>query len=33
VGIDFSTLREGLIASAGWDESVWVWDQRGFPTP
>ncbi|GLI62683.1 hypothetical protein VaNZ11_005359 [Volvox africanus] len=33
VGIDFSTLREGLIASAGWDESAWVWDQRGFPSP
>ncbi|GLC46092.1 peroxisomal targeting signal 2 receptor [Pleodorina starrii] len=33
VGIDFSTLREGMVASAGWDESVWVWDQRGFPSP
>lgn len=27
VGLDFSMLREGLIASAGWDESVWVWSQ------
>ncbi|PNW70682.1 hypothetical protein CHLRE_17g730200v5 [Chlamydomonas reinhardtii] len=33
VGIDFSSLREGMVASAGWDESVWVWDQRGFPSP
>ncbi|KAG2487673.1 hypothetical protein HYH03_013674 [Edaphochlamys debaryana] len=33
VGLDFSTLRDGLVASAGWDESVWVWDQRGHPTP
>lgn len=33
VGVDFSTLRDGLIASAGWDESAWVWDQRGLPTP
>ncbi|KXZ54096.1 hypothetical protein GPECTOR_5g20 [Gonium pectorale] len=33
VGIDFSARVEGTIASAGWDESVWVWDQRGFPSP
>ena len=27
VGLDFSVLREGLMASAGWDESVWLWHQ------
>ena len=27
VGLDFSVLREGMIASAGWDESVWLWHQ------
>lgn len=31
VGLDFSVLREGLMASAGWDEWVCVWDQRGVP--
>eukprot|EP00983_Pelagomonas_calceolata_P121805 1160836-Pelagomonas_calceolata.AAC.6 len=25
VGLDWSVLREGLIASAGWDQSVAVW--------
>mmetsp|Transcript_45098 Transcript_45098/g.134644 ORF Transcript_45098/g.134644 Transcript_45098/m.134644 type:complete len:316 (-) Transcript_45098:2-949(-) len=28
VGLDFSVLREGVLASAGWDESVWVWGQQ-----
>lgn len=28
VGLDFSMLREGLMASAGWDESVWLWHQN-----
>ena len=25
VGLDFSVLSEGLVASAGWDEAVYVW--------
>uniref|UniRef100_A0A7S0V849 Peroxin-7 n=1 Tax=Polytomella parva TaxID=51329 RepID=A0A7S0V849_9CHLO len=26
LGIDFSVLREGRVASTGWDENVFVWD-------
>ena len=26
-GLDFSMLQEGLMASAGWDESAWLWHQ------
>lgn len=25
VGLDWSVLREGILASAGWDQSVAVW--------
>lgn len=28
VGLDFSSLAEGMLSSAGWDESVYVWNQR-----
>lgn len=31
VGIDFSNLEEGLVASAGWDERVFVWHQQQDP--
>ena len=31
VGLDWSTLVEGRIASAGWDGAVWAWDARGDP--
>jgi peroxin-7 len=31
VGLDWSTLVEGRIASAGWDGAVWAWDVRGDP--
>lgn len=27
IGLDFSLLREGLMASAGWDEWTCVWHQ------
>lgn len=27
VGMDFSTLQEGLLASCGWDEQTFVWHQ------
>lgn len=25
VGLDWSVLKEGLLASAGWDETVGIW--------
>ena len=28
VGLDFSALSEGMLASAGWDEMVCVWHQK-----
>jgi peroxin-7 len=31
VGLDFSTLVEGMLASCGWDEMVHVWNQSGDP--
>lgn len=31
VGLDLSTLQEGLMASTGWDEAVAVWHQQGVP--
>ena len=31
VGLDWSTLVEGRLASAGWDGAVWAWDVRGNP--
>lgn len=31
IGLDFSLLREGLMASAGWDEWAYVWHQSGGP--
>ncbi|GMH43477.1 hypothetical protein BSKO_11399 [Bryopsis sp. KO-2023] len=31
VGIDFSDRNQGQIASTGWDELVYVWDQEGDP--
>lgn len=31
VGLDWSLLQEGLLASSGWDELVYVWHQSGFP--
>lgn len=31
VGLDLSVLREGLMASTGWDDLVAVWDQSGYP--
>lgn len=34
VGLDWSVLREGLMASAGWDESAWIWHQgERIPRP
>ena len=29
LGVDYSTLVDGLMASTGWDESVFVW-QHGM---
>ena len=29
VGLDFSTLSEGMLASTGWDEMVYFWPQSG----
>ena len=31
VGLDFSVLTEGLLASAGWDDTTWVWHQSQDP--
>jgi len=31
VGLDFSTLSEGLLASTGWDELTFVWPAAGDP--
>lgn len=31
VGLDFSTLAEGVMASVGWDEMAFVWHQSGDP--
>jgi peroxin-7 len=31
VGLDFSLMQEGMMASAGWDEWVCVWHQSGVP--
>jgi len=31
VGLDVSTLADGLIASTGWDETVYVWHQQSDP--
>ena len=31
VGIDFSMLSEGLLASTGWDEMVVAWGEREDP--
>ena len=31
VGLDFSTLAEGVMASVGWDEMAFVWHQNGDP--
>ena len=31
VGLDWSALVEGRLASAGWDGAVWAWDARGEP--
>ncbi len=31
VGLDVSTLTEGMLASAGWDEMVWVWPSASDP--
>jgi len=31
VGLDFSTLAEGLLASTGWDELTFVWPAAGDP--
>ena len=31
VGLDFSTLVEGLLASTGWDELTFVWPASGDP--
>lgn len=31
LGLDFSTLQEGLLASTGWDGRVFVWHQQGDP--
>lgn len=28
VGLDFSTLVEGLLASSGWDEMTYVWNMN-----
>ena len=31
VGLDASPLVDGLLASTGWDEMVYVWPQAGDP--
>jgi peroxin-7 len=31
VGLDASSLVDGLLASTGWDEMVFVWPQTGDP--
>ena len=31
VGLDFNVLKEGVMASAGWDEQVAVWHQNDQP--
>ena len=31
VGLDFSTLAEGLLASSGWDELTYVWNMNQDP--
>ena len=31
VGLDWSSLHEGLLASCGWDQMVWTWHQNGDP--
>ena len=31
VGLDFSTLVEGLLASSGWDEITYVWHTNKDP--
>lgn len=31
VGLDWSTLNEGMLASCGWDEMTYVWPARGDP--
>ena len=31
VGLDASTLVDGLLASAGWDEMAYVWPHQGDP--
>ena len=28
VGLDFSSLSEGMLASAGWDEMAFVWNRK-----
>jgi len=33
VGLDFSTLEEGILASCGWDEMTYLWHQTGNPVP
>ena len=29
VGLDFSSLSEGMLASTGWDELTYFWNQKG----
>ena len=31
VGLDASTLVDGLLTSAGWDEMAYVWPHQGDP--
>jgi peroxin-7 len=31
VGLDFNVLNDGMVASAGWDEAVYVWHVSGAP--
>lgn len=31
VGLDFSLLQEGMMASCGWDEWTYVWHQSTMP--
>ncbi|KAL3145040.1 hypothetical protein ABBQ32_003532 [Trebouxia sp. C0010 RCD-2024] len=31
VGLDFSTLAEGMLASTGWDEWTFLWNQKAEP--
>ena len=31
LGLDFSSLAEGLMASTGFDEHAFVWSQQGDP--